>query len=244
MRFPRLKTSRFCIRLLVLVFVAGASSGPATMTINAQTGAPGTGAQAASSGPKFLTGQELEDLWKAYLRCARGGADCEKATLYASYLLGAFDGFEGQTRQRISPGQIESIVGKFIDLHPELARENAAMIVAGALRLTLKKQIQGGSYKTGKELIELLRKAGRCRENPKGAGCSQDLLLEARQYPRGVFDALLGQGRLPNCIDQDCTAGGLDKTVAKYLEDHPDKWSLGAGIIVNEALTEAFPPKK
>jgi hypothetical protein len=194
---------------------------------------------------KFLTGSALAELWRAHVRCARESQDCVNASLYTPYIYGAYDGFPGHRAMRISAGQLESIVGRYLEAHPYEWQENAALLVGKALHLGGKAENSSGSFKSGSDLIELFHQAQECRENPKGNGCTADLLADAKQYPRGIHDALLVQGLLPNCEKQNCDAGGIEKAVTKYLKDNPQKAKLNGMQVILESLQDAFPlPKR
>ena len=197
---------------------------------------------------RYLTGNWLADQWRAYKKCSEQvrpeSTDCTNSIMYTTYLEGVHDGFWGLGPAGITLGQVAAIVGRYLDAHPEEWLKNAALLTGKALREAFKPDRYDFVFLTGKDLIELLRKAQKCTENPKDEGCTSNLVIDAIQYPRGVHDALLVQERLPNCEDQDCNAGDIRKIVGKYLEKHPEKWKMNGAQSVMEALREAFPPKK
>jgi hypothetical protein len=225
----------FCLMAVVMLHPA--------MTRPAQ-GNPILTSDQPESGSKFLTGKALAEYWRAYIECARESKDCANAALYTPYILGAYDGFAGHKPMRIAAGQLESIVGKYLDAHPDKWHENAALFVGSALQLSSKSNFLGGSFKSGSDLSALLRKTQECADDPKGKGCTKDLAAEAIQNPKGIHDALLAQGLLPNCEEQDCSAGGIEKIVRRYLAEHPEKATLNSRQIVMEAIQNAFPLNK
>jgi hypothetical protein len=98
---------------------------------------------------------------------------------------------------------------------------------------------QAGADFKGNHLVQLMREYEKSK-----AGASyvyMPLVFEYMQYVNGVFDTLRWFGLE---VPDDVTPGQIFAIVAKYLNNHPEKWNEQAVILVVEAITEAFPQKK
>ncbi|MGI8427176.1 MAG: Rap1a/Tai family immunity protein [Actinomycetota bacterium] len=63
-------------------------------------------------------------------------------------------------------------------------------------------------------------------------------------YVVGVADAFSGEIWCPGRAGNGVTVSQITSTVAKYMNNNPDKWHLEATTLIMNALQQAFPCKK
>ncbi len=89
-------------------------------------------------------------------------------------------------------------------------------------------------FTTGNELQEWLSESEGGNESRYDTGLF-------RGYVSGVVDT--GDDVL-FCTTQGVNRGQYTAVVAKYIKSNPEKWNMGASLLVIEAMEKAFPCKK
>ena len=87
---------------------------------------------------QFMAGYELVQAWEAYNRVDEGkgrDGDLGLGYLYMGYVTGVWDaiGYLLEPPSTINVGQVCSVVGKYLDAHPERRLEPAFALVLSAL---------------------------------------------------------------------------------------------------------------
>jgi hypothetical protein len=88
---------------------------------------------------------------------------------------------------------------------------------------------------SGNELVQLMREYEKAERNDKSTNWHK--AGEYLGYVRGFYDATW----FFYADSQNITAGKVAAVVAKFLNQHPEKWNRPAWDLVMEALQEAFP---
>ena len=87
---------------------------------------------------QFMAGYELIQTWEEYKRVDEGRAgegDPGLGYLYMGYVTGVYDaiGYLLEPPSSVNIGQVCSVVGKYLDAHPERSHEPAFGLVLSAL---------------------------------------------------------------------------------------------------------------
>lgn len=98
-------------------------------------------------------------------------------------------------------------------------------------------QLYAGFF-SGNKLVERMREFEKTDTNVKDANMAD--ATDYMGYVTGVYDATEYSYNSPEGI----TRGQICWIVAKYLKEHPERWSESAATLVIDALKEAFPFKK
>ena len=101
-------------------------------------------------------------------------------------------------------------------------------------------QVGAGVYfETGNDLVVRMREWE--KTETKDSNPDYGSAMHYLGYIKGVNDTLsesLPRATGPVTVRQVCSI------VAKYLKDHPERWSESAYILVQDALKEAFSPNR
>ena len=114
------------------------------------------------------------------------------------------------------------------------------ILIAAMLCFTFAKNAQAGTFYMGNDLVETMPEYEKAER-----GAPRTDFVKAgyfRGYVLGVNDVFSGY---VFCTPDSATISQVSAIVAKYVNTHPERWTVGASVLVTDALKEAFPcPKK